>query len=138
MRIGPQIPRIVGCEETSCLFDLGKSDRRIAATENNPRGRENSVRFIVAIADDYGVFAEAMRRGGNYRLQIQVLIGDVHSQKAVRFDMAKVELEGFQGNQMDGDGVTGEGIYCQHVEALRLLPFEGQSRIPQFDGQLRS
>ena len=38
--------------------------------------------------------------------------------------MAKVELEGFQGNQMDGDGVTGEGIYCQHVEALRLLPFE--------------
>src|SRR5260370_42161861 len=121
--------RIVDSHETSCQFDLGKSDRRIAATENNPRSREDPVRFIVAIADDYRVFAETPRGGGNHWLQIQILIGNVYCRKAVWLQMTKVNLEGFQGNQMNGDGVTGEGIYCQHIEALRLLTFERQSRV---------
>jgi len=62
VRIGPQILGIVDREKTPCLLDYGKPDKPIAATENNPRSREDSVRFIVAITDDHGVFAEAMRR----------------------------------------------------------------------------
>ena len=49
------------------------------------------------------------------RLEIQVAVADVESEKAILFQDSLVEPGRFVGEEMDGHGVAGEGIQDEQV-----------------------
>src|SRR6266699_3906556 len=51
--------------------------------------------------------------------------------------MATVELKSLDGQQVDGNGISAESIHRQEIQMLRWLAFQGQTRVAQFNGDVR-
>jgi len=67
------------------------------------------------------------------RFEIDVAVGDVEGEDSARREMAAVELEGFAGEQVDGDGVAREGVDDEHVEVLRRFMGQGVAGVSDDD-----
>ena len=57
-------------------------------------------------------------------------VGNVHGQDAVGPQMSKVKLKSFDGQQVNRNGVAGEGIDGQEIKLLRWLAFQREARVP--------
>ena len=64
-------------------------------------------------------------------LEIQEAVRDVEGDHALRFEVSQVFGEGFNGDEVHGNRVPGEGVHHEHVEALRSLALEGQARVAE-------
>ena len=67
-----------------------------------------------------------------------MLIGDVKGEDAARCEMPLVESDGLGGEQMQGNGVAGEGIDHQHIEFLWGVGGKGGARVPFHDVDMSS
>src|SRR6266566_9804020 len=52
--------------------------------------------------------------------------------------MVKVELKSLDGQQVDGNGIARESIHGQEIKMLRWLAFQRQTRVAQFNRNVRS
>src|SRR5947207_1049624 len=71
--------------------------------------------------------------------KVQMAVGNVDDNRAVRFEMIEISREGLEGEQMDGDGIAGKRIEHEQVE-WRLgfaLQREPGVAVDNFDAGLR-
>src|SRR5256884_9882195 len=52
--------------------------------------------------------------------------------------MVKVELKSLDGQQVDGNGIARESIHGHEIKMLRWLAFQRQTRVAQFNRNVRS
>src|SRR6185369_821526 len=88
------------------------------------------------VAVGVGDFAEGVGGALHDRLEVEVGVGDVDGQNALRFQVAEVGLKGFAGDEVHGHGVAGEGVHHQQVELLAGLGVEKQAAIAERDFDL--
>src|SRR5215468_4054978 len=68
---------------------------------------------------------------------MQIPVRNVDRQDSVRPQMAKVELKGLDGQQVDGNGVARESIHRQEIKMLWRPAFQRQTRVAQFNSNVR-
>ena len=90
--------------------------------------------MVILVNDQHSLFPKPLGRRRSDRLQVQIRIGDVNRQNAVRPEVAKVDLECFKGKKVNRNGVAGESVHRQNIKLLRRLVFQRQTRVAGLDG----
>ena len=88
---------------------------RTHSARNSPRCVEGAGGDVADL--EVSVLREERELGG----EVEVLVGDVEGEDAVGGQVLEVELERLGGEQVERDGVAGEGIDGEDVEALGLI-----------------
>src|SRR5258708_9781614 len=75
------------------------------------------------------------------RTQVEVTVGNMYRQHAVRFQLVEVDRESFLRQEMYRDGVTAECVDCQDIQVLSLvisdLLLHREPRVARNDVDLR-
>src|SRR5579859_1222244 len=106
LRIRPKFHAGEGRNGLSRFLNIGKLLENAAIRQQDPSRKEDFVRAVGRTLDEHGVLAEFLRRGGYHWFQIQVPVRNVHSQNAVWSEMAEIKFEGFERQEVNGNGVA--------------------------------
>jgi hypothetical protein len=91
--------------------------------------------LLVADFDD--LEAEALGEAAGERVEVEVAVGDVEGDHSVVVaEVAEVELDGLDGDEVGGDRVAAEGVDDEHVVALGRLALEAEAGVAEGDGGL--
>src|SRR5512140_2556261 len=87
---------------------------RAIASQQNPKTR---LKAGTAIIDGRTFEVELFRHSSHYRREIQRSIADVNRENSVRIiEVLEVKPKSFLGQEMDGDGITVEGVEDEDIE----------------------
>ena len=70
------------------------------------------------VGDHDEALVERLGTRSHDRMQVQIVVRDVREQHAVVTQMLPVQRRGFEGQQVDRDRVTIEGVEHEHVKTL--------------------
>lgn len=101
------------------FLNFGLRDELLIASDKDPLTGDLAIIFTHR-ADKVFFHPDGLGGSSHHRQQVE-RIGDVESQNSIRLEVLKVDFEAFLGKEMQGDGITSEGIDREDVEILRLF-----------------
>src|SRR5205809_1176954 len=131
--ISPQPYVNAGLGRLSRFLDGGKLLESTAIGEQNPSSQEDFVRAVTRTLDEDGVFAKLLCSCGHHRIQIQIPVRNMDRQDSVGPQMTKVELKSLDGQQVNRDGIAGEGVYREQIKLLARQAFQRKASVSQFE-----
>lgn len=137
----PDVAEVVGPETKgggqldglSLFFEQWMGEEMRAVGDKDVVGLKNSVRVVVLVV--YQTRLKTGVLGGclDDRCEIQIAVRDMHSQDPVGLQVFPIEAKRLRCEEMNRNGIAGEGIDHKDVEALRNLLFERKASVTERD-----
>src|SRR5260221_1294576 len=106
-------------------------EKMAAARDHHPVGRVDQFAVIVVVYNQPRVAACFRGQKLHHRRQIQVCVGRVDGEYAVRLQVAQVHRESFARQKVHGNGVAGKVVDRQYIELLRRFILQREARVSQ-------
>ena len=121
-------------ERLSGVGDFGAAQKVLVGGHQHPVGGEDASGVVGVGVDDDGMQSRVLGLQRELGREVEVLAGDVNGEDSAGLKMAAIEGDCLRCEQMDWNGVAGEGVEHQHIVRRRgFVASDREAGVSEYD-----